>query len=157
MRTSDFSFLAFLALLAVHIWLAPLIGLKNKEEQKWFDGNETSWRILLTGLVLTFLGHLGSFNVRCNVGLALILLSFAPSHLRTLTTGISAVSWMPALGWFGRRLALNPTALNILRVTISAVGAACALKAARQGKEGFRWLAPPLEIRAGRDGPNTRE
>ncbi|MBI2947778.1 MAG: hypothetical protein HYY23_09025 [Verrucomicrobia bacterium] len=92
--------------------------------------------LLLAGLVLTFLGDVGSFNVSRNAGLALILLAFAPPPCRTFTMALSSASWMPALGWFGSEAGLGPAALNAVRLGIAlAAVAAWALKTVRRREE----------------------
>ena len=92
--------------------------------------------LLLVGLVLTFLGDVGSFNVSRNAGLALILLAFAPPQCRTFTMALSSASWMPALGWFGSEAGLGPAALNAVRLGIALAGvAAWALKTVRRREE----------------------
>lgn len=147
--------------LAFVLWLAPLLGLRATEQRPLFGGCKTSRPLLLTGLALTFLGDLGSFNASCNAGLALIILSFAPAQCRNLTTGLASASWMTALGWFGSQAALDPATLNALRIGIAAVGAGWTLRAclkfARHENTAARWLGRPLSVGSGQDRPNAPE
>ncbi|MBI4659855.1 MAG: hypothetical protein HY735_13525 [Verrucomicrobia bacterium] len=122
-----------------------------------FDENKASACLLMAGLTLTFLGDLGSFKVSCNAGLALILLSFASSPGRSLTAAVTAVSWMPAMGWFGSQAALGPMALNLLRVLLALLGVAGALKCAWGGSGGSRKLFLPSAVLIRRSGVKSRE
>lgn len=140
--------------LAFLIWLTPLVLSKvrapSESRQSTKDRN-----CFLAGLLLTFLGDLGSFNVSRNVGLGLILLGFAPVQGCTWMAGLCSGAWMPALGWFGSQASLGPVAMSVLRLGIAVLGTIYALGVLRQRREGFRRAARPWLVPSGKDGTNA--
>ncbi|MEW6305197.1 MAG: hypothetical protein AB1705_17105 [Verrucomicrobiota bacterium] len=105
------------------IWLAALAWLSRG--CVWPRPGST--RLMLAGVALVFLGDAGDLNVSCHAGLALVLVSFARMGLGAVLLAASAVSWMPAFGWLGSQLMVEPATLNALRIVIALGGAAGAL------------------------------
>ncbi|HVS51072.1 MAG TPA: archaeosortase/exosortase family protein [Opitutaceae bacterium] len=114
--------------LAFAIWIMPLAlrplpahrsGLGHGARRPW---------IAAAGVALTLLGDLGDLNLCHHLGLALVLIAFAPRAGRALW-GVSAIAWLPALGWLASRIGMSPAALAGLRVGIAALGGAWAWSA----------------------------
>jgi exosortase/archaeosortase family protein len=117
--------------LAFAIWLAPLgIGLNAAHRSRLGNGGRRPW-IAATGLALTLAGDLGDLNFCHDLGLVFVLIALAPRAGRALW-GLSAIAWLPALGWVASRAGISPAATAVGRVGLAVAGVTWALAARRQ-------------------------
>jgi hypothetical protein len=104
--------------LAFAFWILPLglnaqsIGLPTAG-----SGRKRPW-CLAAGLALICLGDAGAINALKHLGLALILIGFAPRSGRKLWA-LGAIAWMPALGWAASRLGVDPAGVGMGRAVIA--------------------------------------
>jgi hypothetical protein len=76
-------------------------------------------------VALVCLGDVGALNACKYAGLALVLIGFAPRRGRLLWA-LTALAWMPALGWLASRFGIDPVTTAIGRNIIALAGAAWA-------------------------------
>ncbi len=92
-----FSWLLFL------IWLLPLFYMFKYPLRKEIP---YAW-LLLSGLLLTFIGSLGTLNMLKYMGLAATSASFLPWKTSNIFWLTSALVWMPAFGWWSSHYILE--------------------------------------------------
>lgn len=115
-----FGWLAFL------IWILPLAMRRFGAGEFCFGAEGRKLRFMGLGLALTFLGDIGDLNFSQHAGLLLVLIGFAPCRCVVLWAA-SAAAWLPASGWVGSRLGVDPTVFALLRVLAAVVGCAAHL------------------------------
>ena len=101
------------------IWLLPLLFLKRIAKSE-SASEKTQLLFTVTGLLLSFIGVIGSLHVLEHVGLALVMAGWLPFSWVQIVWLLSAISWMPALGWIGTRLFLDY--ISLVRVLLSITG-----------------------------------
>jgi hypothetical protein len=100
------------------IWILPLITyllLPTTRERK------VHTILLAIAVVLAIVGIIGSVNVISHVALALACWAFTPLLLYTIPWLITAVSWMPAVGYIFREF--SPSHVVTGRVLLAVLGA----------------------------------
>jgi len=107
--------------LAFALWILP-IGIHAQSTGLPFAGSGRlrPW-LLGAGVGLICLGDVGTLNAIKYVGLALIFVGFAPRAGRWLWA-LTAVAWMPALGWVASRFGLDPDAAGLGRSALALAG-----------------------------------
>jgi exosortase/archaeosortase family protein len=113
------------AWLAFALWIFP-IGIYAQRAALPIagSGRRRTW-LLGAGVALVCLGDVGALNACKYAGLALVLIGFAPRRGRLLWA-LTAVAWMPALGWLASRFGIDPVTTAIGRNIIALAGAAWA-------------------------------
>lgn len=103
--------------LAFAVWILPLGLDEGGAPRAAGSGARRPWYLGL-GLLLIAFGDLGRLNAAQYVGLALIVIGFAPRHRRGLW-GLAAIAWMPPLGWVASRYGIHPDAAGMVRVVVA--------------------------------------
>jgi len=121
--------------LAMLIWCTPLLMFWIRPPGRTGSA-PPQWIFLGTGLLLSFLGVIGSLNVLQHIGLAFTAAGLIPFSWLHVVWICSASSWMPALGWLGSQFFSNHVLAARLLISTAAVGLifADAAKQARQNK-----------------------
>jgi exosortase/archaeosortase family protein len=119
-RDSPFDRLGWLAFV---IWAAGIAVARVTATRDAHDPKKGASWLPALGLAFAFLGDLGELNVSRHLGLALVLAHFSPWPCR-FACAAGAVTWLPALGWAGSRLGLDPATFSLVRVGIAVVAVA---------------------------------
>lgn len=101
------------------IWIAPAIFYVANVRRRGVP-REPTLILLAAAVLFTLVGTLGDLNASRYLGLALAVSGFLPWTWAMVIWIPSALSWMPAFGWFLRSLPI--TAVNLLQVSIAIVG-----------------------------------
>lgn len=107
--------------LAFALWILP-IGIHAQRTGLPFAGSGRlrPW-LLGGGVALICLGDVGTLNAIKYGGVALIFMGFAPRPGRWLWA-LTAVAWMPALGWVASRFGIDPNAAGLGRSALALAG-----------------------------------
>jgi exosortase/archaeosortase family protein len=116
------------------IWLLPVAVSIFTADVTRANANGSRLGLMGIGLGLTFLGDLGDLNFSRQLGLAMLLMSFASRSCAVLWC-VSAVAWLPAAGWLGSRFGVTPEVFGPLRVGVAVLGSIWAWQR-------FRWENP---------------
>jgi len=101
------------------VWLLPLLFLKHITKNR-LTSEKTELLYTGAGLLFSFTGVIGSLNVLEHVALALVIAGWMPFSWIQIAWLLSAISWMPALGWIGTRLFLDH--ILLVRSLFSIIG-----------------------------------
>jgi len=103
--------------LALFIWLVPVL-YRGRHLRR----DPPGWSPLLLGLglALSFIGEMGSLHLLNHLGLATALAGLAQVTPRQLPWVVTAVSWMPLLGWTGSHL--FPFMILPMRLALATAG-----------------------------------
>ena len=141
--------------IAFALWILP-IGFYAQRSglPRAGSGRLRPW-LLGGGVGMIFLGDAGSLNALKYLGLALILTGYSAAHGRMLWA-VTAVAWMPALGWLASRAGLQPDLAGIGRVLLALAGFSWAIAAQ---KKALRPATPARtqNLPAGEPGERTDE
>lgn len=126
--------------LAFFLWLLPVLW---PGAAAWRGALSLWTRRLVLGAAVGFflLGAAADINALHHAGLAAVIVSFArrPGYV---FWAAGAIAWMPAAGWFGSRLGLDPAQFAVCRVLVAALAAAWGLGVLRQELVARRPLQP---------------
>jgi hypothetical protein len=103
------------------IWCIPLIIIRFFPPDERASGN-TQAIYTGTGLLFSFIGTIGSLNLLTYAGLAVVIAGWLPFSWVQFVWILSALSWMPALGWIGSRFFLDH--ILMVRVFLSITASA---------------------------------
>ncbi|SCY30134.1 hypothetical protein [Desulfoluna spongiiphila] len=103
--------------LALFIWLVPVL-YRGRHLHRGLP----AWSPLLLGLglLLSFIGEMGSLNLLNHLGLATALAGLARITPRQLPWAAAAISWMPLFGWVGSHW--FPTMILPVRLALATAG-----------------------------------
>lgn len=101
------------------IWIAPIVFYIVDVQRRGMP-KESTLTLLAAAVLFTLVGSLGDLNASRYLGLALAVSGFLPWTWAMVIWIPSALSWMPAFGWFFRSLPV--TAVHLLQVSIALVG-----------------------------------
>jgi exosortase/archaeosortase family protein len=113
-----------LSWLAFLIWLAPLC---------WFGGldrvdSSARWRgCLWLACALFLIGAAADINAIYHAALAIMLAGFYRRRGAWLSWAVGSLAWMPAAGWIGSRLGIQPAAFGFCRIAVAVASAAVGL------------------------------
>jgi hypothetical protein len=106
--------------LAALVWAVPVLVACVRAGL----GHGTLWASALA-LLLTLFGSAGSLRVLHHAGLAVAAAALLPLTPRSAVWLGCSLSWMPVFGWLGKDL--DPVAVAVLRLALSAAGTAVVL------------------------------
>jgi len=107
-RIESFSWIYFL------IWIAPVL-------LQWVKfPNSNNPYFLLIGIVLTFMGNIGSINTLRYLGFGAAIAGTVPWRSCMIPWLLFSVIWIPAVGWFG--IYFFPiTFVNLIRLSLISI------------------------------------
>jgi hypothetical protein len=123
--------------LAMVIWCAPLL-FPGASPSGAARSAGTPAVTMGAGLLCSFTGTLGALNVLQHVGLAIIVAGRRPWSWAQTVWLCSALSWMPALGWFGSRFFSDH--VLAVRLTLAAAGAGWLIYHTARQRRPYRWI-----------------
>lgn len=85
------------------IWVTPLVCYRILPHLRKPHDHLYSPLLLFGALITSFLGVIGSVNAAQHLAFAFALAAFIPWSWEIAPWLITALSWMPALSWFGNR------------------------------------------------------
>ena len=76
--------------------------------------------VLMTALIISTVGIMGSINALQYVGFAMALTALLPISLNLIPWFLCAISWMPAFGWFASHN--FPDYSLLVRISFATIG-----------------------------------